>query len=76
METIPVSEFRANLMQVLKQIESGASITITSRGREMARLVPPENPLNKARESLKELRKTAIIGDVVSPLKEEWKAVR
>ncbi|MBT4498173.1 MAG: type II toxin-antitoxin system prevent-host-death family antitoxin [Gemmatimonadetes bacterium] len=76
METIPVSELRANLMQVLKRIESGASITITSRGREMAHLIPPENPLGKARELLKELRKTAVVEDVLSPTGEEWEAMQ
>jgi len=75
-ETIPVSELRANLMRVLKRIESGTSITVTSRGREMARLVPPENPLEKARESLKELRKTAVVKDVLSPIGEEWEAMQ
>ena len=76
METIPVSELRANLMRVLKRIESGTSITITARGREMARLVPPENPQAKARQSLKDLRKTAIVEDVLSPTGEEWEAMR
>lgn len=76
MEIIPVSELRANLMRVLKRIESGASITITSRGREMARLVPPENSMEKAREALKDLRKTATMEDVLSPTGEEWEAMR
>ena len=76
MEVIPVSELRANLMRVLTRIESGASITITSRGREMARLVPPENSMEEAREALKYLRKTAIMEDVLSPTGEEWEAMR
>jgi prevent-host-death family protein len=72
METIAVSELRANLMQILKRIEAGATIVITSRGREIAWLVPPDDKTSNAREKLAELRKTAIIGDIVSPIDEEW----
>lgn len=76
METIAVSELRASLMQTLQRIESGASITITSRGRAIARLVPPDNPMKEARQALKALRKTALIKDVISPLGEDWKAMQ
>lgn len=74
METIAVSDLRANLMQILKRIEAGATIVITSRGREIARLVPPDDKASNARKALAELRKTAIIGDVLSPIDEEWVA--
>lgn len=76
METIAVSELRANLMQVLKRIQTGARITITSRGKEIAVLVPPENSIEKARMALKELRKTAKIGDVLSPVDVDWEAMK
>ncbi len=74
METIAVSDLRANLMQILKRIEAGATIVITSRGREIARLTPPDDKTSNARKALAELRKTAIIGDVLSPVDEEWAA--
>ncbi len=74
METIAVSELRANLMQILKRIESGATIAITSRGREIARLLPPEGKMAQARKTLAELRKTAFVGDVISPISDEWDA--
>jgi prevent-host-death family protein len=61
-------------MEVLKKIERGAVISITSRGREIARLVPPENSMKQAREKLKALRRTAIVKDVLSPLDEDWEA--
>ncbi|MCK6559032.1 type II toxin-antitoxin system Phd/YefM family antitoxin [candidate division KSB1 bacterium] len=76
MQSIAVSDFRANLMQVLKQIERGQEIAITSRGREIARLVPPTNAMEKAREKLVELRQTAVVFDVVSPIADEWEASR
>lgn len=76
MEKIAVSELRNNLMRVLKLIESGASITITSRGREIARLVPPENSKDKAKQALRKLSKTAVLKDIISPIDEEWKAMQ
>ncbi len=76
MTSIAVSDLRANLMKILKKIERGAVISITSRGREIARLVPPENSMEQAREKLKGLRQTAIIKDVLSPLDEEWESAQ
>ena len=76
MNTIAVSELRTNLMRILKDIESGASITITSRGREIARIVPPENSRDKAKQALRKLSKTAIVKDVISPIGEEWEAMQ
>ena len=76
MTSIAVSDLRANLMKILKKIERGAVISITSRGREIARLVPPEGAMQQAREKLEGLRRTAIIKDVLSPLDEEWEAAQ
>lgn len=76
METIAVSDLRSNLMKVLKQIERGSAITVTSRGRPVARLLPPEDSMQKAKETLKELRKTAQVGDVLSPIDVEWEVMK
>ena len=74
MKTIAVSELRANLMQILQHIQTGASMTITSRGRKIARLVPPEDSMEEARIALEKLRKTAKVGDVLSPIDVKWEA--
>ncbi|MFH1942719.1 MAG: type II toxin-antitoxin system prevent-host-death family antitoxin [bacterium] len=76
METVAVSELRSNLMRILKRIERGSIITITSRGRPIARMLPPENSMMEAREKLKTIRETASVGDVVSPIDEEWEAMK
>ena len=76
MEKVAVSEFRANLLVFLKRVERGEGITLTSRGREVARIMPPENKREEARAALEELRKTAVVGDVVSPVEEEWEAMK
>lgn len=74
MESIAVSDFRANIMKVLKQIEHGASLDITSRGKVVAKLVPPDYTRTLAREKLDALRETAKVYDVLSPVDENWEA--
>jgi prevent-host-death family protein len=76
METIGVNTLRKNLMGLLKKVENGESIIITSRGHEIALLVPPGNKTEKARRTLEELRKTAYVGDVISPVSEEWELLK
>jgi len=73
MERIAVSEFRSNLLGFLKKVEKGDVITLTSRGSDVARIIPPENKMVAAQDALRNLRKTAKVSDVLSPLEEEWK---
>ncbi|MCK5057014.1 MAG: type II toxin-antitoxin system prevent-host-death family antitoxin [Candidatus Aminicenantes bacterium] len=76
METVGVNILRRNLTGVLKRVEKGEIIMITSRGHEVARLVPPEKKMVKSRKMLEKLRKTAYVGDVVSPHSEDWKVLK
>ena len=76
MSSIAVSEFRANMMKVLKQIEKGSTISITSRGKVIARLVPPDYTSAIARKKLQAVAKTAVVHDVVSPIDVEWEAMK
>jgi len=76
MESVNVSKLRENMMRFLKKVQKGESITITSRGTEIAMIVPVKSKQEESRNVLKQLRKTAIIGDVVSPIEEEWKAMK
>jgi prevent-host-death family protein len=75
-KTVGVSALRSNLLGILKKIEAGSEITITSRGREVARLVPVGDPKKHARKELETLRKTAIVGDVLSPVSEDWEILQ
>ena len=63
-------------MLFLKRVQQGESITITSRGTEIAMLVPAKNIREASRNTLKQLRKTAVVGDVLSPIEEEWKVMK
>lgn len=76
MEKVAVSEFRANLVRFLKKVEKGEIITLTSRGQEVAKIVPPDDKVEQARKALKELQYTAVIGDIISPVDEEWEVLR
>lgn len=72
MESIAISELRANLMKVLKEIKQGANINITSRGKVIAKLVPPDNSTEEARDKLSALSQTALIGDILSSTETHW----
>lgn len=75
MEKVGISTLRKNLSIFLKKVQKGQVITITSRGHEMARLVPVEDKREKSREILRELGKNATIGDILSPIDEEWEVM-
>ncbi len=74
MTKIAVSELRANLMKVLNDIQHGAQIQITSRGKVIAQLVPADAAQVNAKTVLQELSSNAIIRDIISPVEESWEA--
>lgn len=76
MKNVAVSEFRTHLMKFLKEIENGEMITITSRGKAVAKLVPPDNSREIARQRLLEIGRNAILRDVLSPVDEEWEGMK
>ena len=68
METIAVSDLRINMRTILKEIELGSTINITSRGKVVAKLVPPDSIRIDARNKLKEIGKTAVLHGLISPI--------
>ena len=76
MESIGISKLRENMVLFLNKVQQGESITITSRGTEIAMLIPIKKKEDVARKTLKQLRKTAVVGDVVSPIEEGWKVLK
>ncbi|MBA7584709.1 hypothetical protein ES708_26666 [subsurface metagenome] len=73
MITIAISDFRAHLQEYLGYISRGEEIVITLRGKEIAKIIPPENKIDSARKRLKELAKTAVIKNVTDPISVDWK---
>ena len=72
MFSIGLSEFRANMNFILQKVQNGEVVTLTSRGAEVARLVPPDFAQLTARKELAQLRQTAEVGDVLSPVANNW----
>lgn len=75
MSVIAVSDFRAHLLHYLKKVERGEKMILASHGKQVAMILPPQNQTEFAREKLKALRKTACVGDVLSPVSKDWKVV-
>jgi len=76
MEKVQVSQLRQNLPLFLKKVQEGKSITITSRGRDLAKLVPLTEAREVSKKKLKNLRKTANVGDVLSSVEAGWDAIK
>ena len=75
MYQISVSDLRTNLKGVLKEIEQGGAVDITSRGKVVAKLVPPDYSRDRARAQLREIGKDAYIGDILTPVDSPWKVM-
>lgn len=73
---IGISEFRANMNAVLEKVQQGEIVVLTSRGTQVAKIVPPDYAQASALAELERLRETAYVGDVLSPTDEEWDASR
>ncbi len=74
MKTISMGDLRADLLDIINEVKKGKSILVTSHGKPVAQLNPPSDRRKEAIAKLKAMRKTAIIGDVVSPTGEVWEA--
>ncbi|MCF6269689.1 MAG: type II toxin-antitoxin system prevent-host-death family antitoxin [Melioribacteraceae bacterium] len=72
METIAVSNLRAKIMTILKKVENGSIIKITSRGKIVAKLVPPDFTKKRAEQKLIEIGESAKFIDITSPIEEVW----
>ncbi len=75
MTTIAISEFRANMSSFLQKVQNGEIISLTQRGTEIARLVPPDFAQLAALSLRDDLRETAIVGDILAPIDAEWDAI-
>lgn len=74
METISLSRLRSHLIEYLEKAARGQKIIVTSRGRTLAYIIPPEISREDAKKQLEELRKKAVVGDIISPIGEQWEA--
>ncbi len=56
MTQVNVSQARKNLSELIRSAEHGESITITRRGKEVARLMPPAEEPSRPLPELKDFR--------------------
>lgn len=75
MQTINISDFRANLLKYLEIANAGEQISVTSNGKLLATIAPPANQKELAKLQLQTLASTAIINDVTNPTDCEWDAM-
>lgn len=76
MQTVNISDFRANLLKYLEIANSGEQISVTSNGKLLATVSAPVDRRALARDQLSALAATATLGDVLSPIDSEWNAMQ
>ena len=75
MKEIPISEFRAKCLAILRQVQKKKkAVRITRFGKPLAEIVPVVRPLRPANWIGSMKGKIEILGDIVSPANEpgEW----
>lgn len=75
MQTVNISDFRANLLKYLEKANAGEQISVTTNGKLLATITPPANRKALARQQLKELAASAKLHDVVTPTGSDWDAM-
>ncbi|WP_289154784.1 type II toxin-antitoxin system prevent-host-death family antitoxin [Porticoccus sp. W117] len=74
MQTVNISDFRANLLKYLEIANSGKHISVTSNGKLLATITPPENQKEQAKKQLQAIAEKAAVYDVTTPTDCEWDA--
>lgn len=72
MLTANITKLRNELPKFLHLVQSGEHIIVTSHGKPIARIMPPLDAPKEAKTQLKQLRKTCYIGDIISPVQDDW----
>ena len=68
--SLPIGQARSELCELVKKVQAGARITLTSHGRPAAMLVPPEKSKKPWRVSIPDNPKD--YGDLQSPVMDDW----
>jgi prevent-host-death family protein len=75
MSSVNVTKLRQHLSDYLRQVQQGEEITITHRGKTIARIIPDHPAASKRDAALKRLealRGTVIVGDILGQFDEKW----
>ncbi len=69
--SMPIGQARSNLCGVIKKVQSGIRVTLTSHGRPAAMIVPLEKKGKPWR--VEKPTDPSHFGDLQSPVMDEWK---
>ncbi len=69
--TLPIGQARSNLCGLVKKVQAGARVTLTSHGQPAAMIVPVEKKRKPWRVAVPDDPK--LYGDIQSPVMEPWK---
>ena len=72
MRNVNVTELRSHLPAYLCNVQAGEELVVTSHGKTIARILPPHDVRENAKQQLEALRKKSRVGDVISPIGEIW----
>lgn len=75
MQTIKISDFRANLLSYLEKAESGEQISVASNGKILATISPPISQKDLARQKLNQIAESAVVYDVTFPVEDSWEVM-
>ena len=68
--TLPIGKARSELCELVKKVQAGTRITLTSHGRPAAMIVPLEKTKKPWRVAVPDDPKN--YGDLQSPVMEDW----
>lgn len=72
--TMNATEFKAHCLQVMDEVaRTGQAVTITKRGKPVARIVPAREDPKEAFGALK--GSVTILGDIIEPVDVEWEVI-
>ena len=69
--SVPIGQARSDLCGLVKKVQAGVRVTLTSHGRPCAMLVPPEK--NKKPWRVETPDDPRNYGDLQSPVMDDWK---
>jgi prevent-host-death family protein len=69
--SVPIGTARSELCKLVKKVQSGVSVTLTSHGRPQARIVPLAKSNQPWRAETPSDPK--LFGDLQSPVLDDWK---
>ena len=69
--SVPIGQARSDLCGLVKKVQAGVRVTLTSHGRPAAMIVPPEKKGKPWR--VEKPDDPSRYGDLQSPVMEDWK---